>query len=51
MGAFTVGFIESGIVAAGLTGYWTQFVYGVVIVLSLLSHRIYNPKHKKSGAG
>jgi simple sugar transport system permease protein len=51
VGAFTVGFIESGIVAAGLTGYWTQFVYGVVIVLSLLSHRIYNPKHKKSGAG
>jgi ribose/xylose/arabinose/galactoside ABC-type transport system permease subunit len=47
VGAFTVGFIESGIVAAGLTGFWTQFIYGIVIVLSLLTHRLYNPQHKK----
>ncbi len=47
VGAFTVGFIESGIVAAGLTGYWTQFVYGIVIVLSLVTHRLYSPQHKK----
>ena len=47
VGAFTVGFIESGIVAAGLTGYWTQFIYGIVIVLSLVTHRLYNPRHKK----
>lgn len=51
VGAFTVGFIESGIVAAGLTGYWTQFVYGIVIVFSLLSHRIYSPKHTKTTSG
>ena len=47
VGAFTVGFIESGIVAAGLTGYWTQFIYGIVIVLSLVTHRLYSPVHKK----
>jgi ribose/xylose/arabinose/galactoside ABC-type transport system permease subunit len=47
VGAFTVGFIESGIVAAGLTGYWTQFIYGIVIVLSLVTHRLYSPQHKK----
>ena len=47
IGAFTVGFIESGIVAAGLTGYWTQFIYGIVIVLSLVTHRLYSPHHKK----
>ena len=47
VGAFTVGFIESGIVSAGLTGYWTQFIYGIVIVLSLVTHRLYSPVHKK----
>jgi simple sugar transport system permease protein len=49
VGAFTVGFIESGIVAAGLTGFWTQLVYGIVIVLSLITHRINSPQHKKVG--
>jgi hypothetical protein len=34
-------------VAAGLTGYWTQFIYGIVIVLSLVIHRLYSPQHKK----
>lgn len=47
VGAFTVGFIESGIIAAGLTGFWTQFIYGVVIVVSLLAHRLYAPQPGK----
>lgn len=38
-GAFIIGFMETGIIAAGLTGFWTQLVYGLVIVLSLLAHR------------
>jgi simple sugar transport system permease protein len=51
VGAFTVSFIESGIIAAGINGYWTQLVYGIVIVLSLLTHRLYGPKYKgKAGA-
>jgi len=49
VGAFTVGFIESGIVAAGLTGFWTQLVYGIVIVLSLITHRINRPRHRRVG--
>jgi simple sugar transport system permease protein len=41
VGSFTVGFIETGIVAAGLTGFYTQFVYGLVIVISLVGHRLW----------
>jgi ribose/xylose/arabinose/galactoside ABC-type transport system permease subunit len=44
VGALTVGSIETGIVAAGLTGYFTQFFYGVVIVLSLVTHRLTRPR-------
>lgn len=39
IGAFIIGFMETGIIAAGLTGFWTQLFYGLVIVLSLLAHR------------
>lgn len=39
VGAFTISFIEPGIIAAGLTGFWTQFFYGLVIILSLVGHR------------
>ena len=39
VGAFIIGFIETGIIAAGLTGFWTQLFYGLVIVLSLVAHR------------
>jgi simple sugar transport system permease protein len=44
VGALTVGSIETGIVAAGLTGYYTQFFDGVVIVLSLVTHRLTRPR-------
>jgi simple sugar transport system permease protein len=40
LGAFTVGFIETGIIAAGLTGFYTQLFYGLVIILSLAVHRL-----------
>jgi len=39
VGALTVGFIETGIIAVGLTGFYTQFFYGLVIILSLLGLR------------
>ena len=38
-GAATVGFIESGIITVGLTGFWTQLVYGLVVIASLIGHR------------
>ena len=51
-GACTVGFIETGIIAAGLTGFYTQFFYGLVIVLSLLGHQIRRrpPRRRKGWA-
>jgi simple sugar transport system permease protein len=38
VGAFTIGFIDSGLIGVGLSGYYTQFFYGLVIILSLLGH-------------
>lgn len=49
IGAATVAFIESGIIAAGLTGFFTQFIFGIVIVLSLLGHRIFQGKSARYG--
>lgn len=39
IGAATVVFIQTGVVAVGLDGYWTSLGFGVVIVLSLVGHR------------
>jgi ribose/xylose/arabinose/galactoside ABC-type transport system permease subunit len=39
IGAFTVSFIQSGVVGAGLSGFYVQFFYGLIIILSLLGHR------------
>jgi simple sugar transport system permease protein len=48
IGACTVGFIETGIIASGLTGFFTQFFYGMVIVVSLLSHRLNRPRQRRA---
>src|SRR5450432_109688 len=34
-GACSVGFIETGLIAAGFTGFYTQFFYGLVLILAL----------------
>lgn len=39
-GVTIVSFIETGVIAAGLTGFWTQFVYGIIIITSLIGHRL-----------
>ena len=39
IGALTVSFIQSGIVAAGLSGFYVQFFNGLIIILALLGHR------------
>jgi len=36
IGALTVSFIQSGIVAAGLSGFYVQFFNGLIIILALL---------------
>lgn len=46
IGTFTVGFVSTGIIAAGLTGFYTQFFYGLVIILSLLGHRFNQPRYR-----
>lgn len=35
VGAFIIGAINAGIVAVGLAGFWTQLIYGLIIVLSV----------------
>lgn len=39
VGALTVSFIQTGIVGAGLSGFYIQFFNGLIIILSLLGHR------------
>ena len=38
LGAFIIGAIEAATVAIGLTGFWTQLIYGLIIVLSVMMH-------------
>ena len=39
IGTSIVAFIETGVIAAGLTGFFTQFFYGLIIILSLIFQR------------
>jgi simple sugar transport system permease protein len=38
LGAFIIGSIEAATVAVGLTGYYTNLIYGFIIVLSVIMH-------------
>jgi simple sugar transport system permease protein len=40
VGSFIIGIIEPGTVAIGLTGFWTQLIYGLIIVVSVGMHTI-----------
>jgi simple sugar transport system permease protein len=40
VGSFIIGSIEAAIVAIGLTGFWTQFIYGLIIIVSVSMHAI-----------
>lgn len=39
IGALIVSFIQTGVVGAGWSGFYVQFFYGLIIILSLLGHR------------
>lgn len=39
IGALIVSFIQTGIVAGGLSGFYVQFFNGLIIILSLIGHR------------
>lgn len=40
IGVTIVSFVETGVIAAGWTGFYTQFFYGLIIILSLIGHRL-----------
>jgi simple sugar transport system permease protein len=40
LGAFMIGGIQAGIVAVGLTDYYTQFIYGVIILAAVTIHTL-----------
>lgn len=40
VGAAIVGIIEAGIISAGLSGFWTRAVHGLVIVVAVSSHAV-----------
>lgn len=35
LGSLMIGAIEAGIVAMGMTGFWTQLIYGLIIIVSV----------------
>lgn len=44
VGALIIGSLEAGIVAAGLTGFWTQVIYGLIIMVSVSIYAILQKK-------
>ena len=35
IGVIIIGSLEAGIISIGLTGFWVQFIYGLIITLSV----------------
>jgi len=44
VGAFLVGSLEAGIVAAGFSGFWTRFVDGAIILIAVTVHTLLRKK-------
>jgi simple sugar transport system permease protein len=42
--SFIIGAIEAGIVSVGMAGFWTQFIYGLIIVISVAIQTILSRK-------
>ncbi|MFP4589627.1 MAG: ABC transporter permease [Candidatus Acetothermia bacterium] len=40
LGAFIIGSLEAGIVATGLSGFWTRFIYGILILIAVTIHTL-----------
>ena len=40
IGALMIGAIPAGIVASGLTDFWTQAIYGAIILISISIHAV-----------
>ena len=46
LGACIVGVITSGIVAAGISHLFTDFFYGLIIILALMGHKLNEPRYR-----
>ncbi|MTI59905.1 MAG: ABC transporter permease [Firmicutes bacterium] len=44
IGAFLIGSLEAGIVAAGLSGFWTRLIYGLLILVAVSIHTLMKKK-------
>jgi simple sugar transport system permease protein len=44
VGAIIMGSLEAGIVSSGISGFWTKFIFGVVIVVSLTIYALMGKK-------
>jgi len=40
-GALTIGRIPSGAVGAGFAGFWTECIFGIVIIVTMVVHRFW----------
>ncbi len=40
IGALIIGKLEAGIIAMGMHGFWTQLIYGLIVVVSIAMHSI-----------
>jgi simple sugar transport system permease protein len=40
VGCIIIGSLESGIVGVGLSGFWTQVIYGLIIAISVSVHSV-----------
>ncbi|MCX6089655.1 MAG: ABC transporter permease [Candidatus Atribacteria bacterium] len=38
IGAIILGCLEAGIIAMGMTGFWTQLIYGLIVIVSIAMH-------------
>lgn len=44
IGATIVSFMETGVIASGLSGFYVQFLSGLIIILALLGHRFHGKR-------
>ena len=51
VGAFLIGSLEAGIVAAGLAGFWTRLIYGLLILISVTIHTLLKIKKGRKEGG
>ncbi|HSG18646.1 MAG TPA: ABC transporter permease [Anaerolineae bacterium] len=40
LGAYIIGAIQAAVVAIGMTGFWTELIYGFIIIVSVSMHTI-----------